>query len=94
MYGIQSQSKTNPYSDAHILFFIDGHNLVNYTYIAPGFAGEYTYNQLLFSSGPLGDGAHTLLLQNGYVGGAASLLLLDYLIYETYVVRMVARFLF
>lgn len=59
-YGIQSQSKTNPYSDAHILFFIDGDNVANYTYIAPGLVGVYTYNQLLFFSGPLEYGSHTL----------------------------------
>lgn len=83
VYGIQSQSLTLPSSNAYILFSIDGANVHNYTFQATGPADTYKFNQLLFSGAGLGQGPHTLQMQNGYVGGALSLMLLDYLVYTT-----------
>ena len=83
MYGIQSLSSTRPSSNSQLLFHLDGVNINNYTFQANGPADTYQYNQLLFFNGSLEQGPHTLTIQNGYVGGGLSLLLLDYLVYTT-----------
>ena len=41
----------------------------------------YTYNVLVYMNASLGPGPHVFELQNGYVGGPGSLVLLDYMVY-------------
>ncbi|GJE89253.1 hypothetical protein PsYK624_053490 [Phanerochaete sordida] len=84
VYGIQSQSTTNPVSEADTVFYIDGTRLGNYKFTPNSTGDAYTYNQLLFKAEGLGQASHVLQIQNGQIGGPISLTLLDYLVYSTY----------
>lgn len=82
VYGIQSQSTSNPISDADILFYIDNAHTGSYQFTARGPSNTYTYDQLLFSVEGLDYVPHSLIIQNGQAGGTVvSLLLLDRLVY-------------
>lgn len=85
MYGIQSQSEDAPLSDADILFYMDGTDRGHYTFSAMGPQNAYTYSQLLFSADNLDEIPHTLMIQNGRIGGELSLMLLDAIVYTRYV---------
>lgn len=84
VYGILSHSTIGPTSTADVLFYIDDE--LNGTFAAtPNGTPTYTYDVLLYAADSLTHAAHTLTLQNGQVGGSVSLVLLDYIVYSTYV---------
>ena len=62
-----------------VYFSVDSLLLGNFSYRPDG-NGTYTYNELLFSTGSLPHGPHTLNIQNGEPSGISSLRLLDYLV--------------
>ncbi|GJE89352.1 hypothetical protein PsYK624_054510 [Phanerochaete sordida] len=81
VYGILSNSTLGAYGASDISFFIDDVLARTFSVIPSGPEGVYSYNQLLLSVDSLEDGPHKLVLQNGHIGGAYSLVLLDYIIY-------------
>ncbi|GJE89335.1 hypothetical protein PsYK624_054340 [Phanerochaete sordida] len=89
VYGIQSQSINRPGSDADVLFYIDGAKEGNYKFTAKGPQSAYTYNQLLFSADDFDDIPHTLMSQNGRIGGGSTLLLLDFIVYTSRICHIV-----
>ncbi|GJE89328.1 hypothetical protein PsYK624_054270 [Phanerochaete sordida] len=81
VYGIQSQSVEVPLSDADIFFYVDGTSKGNYAFSATGPQNAYTYDQPLFYTDNLNESHHTLVIQNGRIGGGLSLMLLDSIVY-------------
>ena len=65
------------------VFSIDGNQVGTFTRTVPGTSG-YVYNVAVYSNGGLTYGSHTITIQNGRIGGEASVMLIDRIIY-TYV---------
>ena len=63
-----------------MFFTIDGNTVGSFA-LAPTNQTTYDYNVLVYSNTGLSSGSHTFTLQNGRVGGAKSLVLLDYIVY-------------
>ncbi|KAI0700420.1 hypothetical protein BC835DRAFT_416699 [Cytidiella melzeri] len=81
VYAIQSHL-SDPNCNADQSFWIDGVFITNYT-LAPTGSPSFDYNVLLYKNETLEDGSHTLMLQNGWVGGPHSQILLDYIVYTS-----------
>lgn len=73
VYGAQEQLLGK--NSADVLFYIDEQLASTYTFTPSGTEDVAKYGQLLFSQENLGEAPHTLVLQNGRVGGAQSLVL-------------------
>ena len=70
----------NTYSE--LTFLIDDRPAGSYVH-NPRIGGEpVTYNVPVYANLTLPDGNHTLVIQNGRIGGPKSLILLDYIIYS------------
>ncbi len=82
VYGILSESTSDPGSIADIVFLIDGQPIGKFVYTPPGIAGGYSFNVLLYGNDTIPQGQHTFTIQNGEVGGLGSLILLDYIVYS------------
>ena len=82
VYGILSQSLTNPDGAANLSFFIDGQLAGTFDYIPPGNSNNYTYNAMLWANNSIAPGSHTFSLQNGYSNRSSSLVMLDYIVYS------------
>lgn len=68
---------------ADLGFFIDDELKGEFIESAPGLEGTYAYNVPVFSISSLApDVEHRLGIQNGYVNGSTSLMLLDYIVYS------------
>ncbi|THG99433.1 hypothetical protein EW026_g2910 [Hermanssonia centrifuga] len=83
VYGILSESTSDPGSIANIVFLIDGQPIGKFVYTPPGITGGYIFNVLLYGNDTIPQGQHTFTIQNGEPGGSPSesLILLDYIIY-------------
>ncbi|GJE89324.1 hypothetical protein PsYK624_054230 [Phanerochaete sordida] len=79
VYGVQVQLSTRRPAD--VLFSIDGVMQAPYTFQPSSQNDTFKYNQPLFAKQDLSNSPHTLVLQNGRVGGGPSLVLVDYLVY-------------
>lgn len=86
VFGILSYSITDPASSSDISFYIDGDPAGSFQFTPTG-QPTYSYNAILYANASLQYANHTLSLQNGRFGGGLSLILLDYIIYSTYVHR-------
>jgi len=73
----------NSGSNMDYLFFIDGNQAGTFTRTVPGTSG-YQYNVAVYSNSGLTNGQHTIMMQTGRIGGSASAMLIDRIIY-TYV---------
>jgi len=73
----------NSGSNMDYLFFIDGNQVGTFTRAVPG-TSDYVYNVAVYSNTGLTNGAHTIIMQTGHIGGQASVMLIDRIIY-TYV---------
>ncbi|KIP04302.1 hypothetical protein PHLGIDRAFT_201496 [Phlebiopsis gigantea 11061_1 CR5-6] len=82
VFGIFCHNSSNPTTGQSYFLYLDGNYTGRLSFAPPAAGGEYfIYNYLLFSSGTLSNGPHSFELQNGQLGGVASLVLFDYLIY-------------
>lgn len=68
---------------ADYLFFIDGGEIGNYTFLPAVLASDYTYNVLLYHNASVPEGTHTFIMQNGGTVDVVSLALLIHAIYTT-----------
>ncbi|KAL4255540.1 hypothetical protein AB1N83_012707 [Pleurotus pulmonarius] len=75
-----ARSKSNPYGNSDMRFFIDGHLAGTFSREAPGTPG-YEYNVTVFSIANLLPTEHIIMIQNGHSGGPPSLMLLDAIVY-------------
>ncbi|KAG9224295.1 hypothetical protein CCMSSC00406_0004794 [Pleurotus cornucopiae] len=75
-----SHSKARPFGSSNMTFFIDDRLAGNFTQEAPGAAG-FDYNVAVFVQTNLPSTEHNLTIQNGYVDGPRTLMLLDAIIY-------------
>lgn len=83
VYGLLSTSKSEP---ADIQFFLDGEFSSTFENTPPGGNPDvYVPNSLTYANNTIKQGLHVLTIQNGRIGGSVSLMLLDYVIYTTYV---------
>ncbi|THG99434.1 hypothetical protein EW026_g2911 [Hermanssonia centrifuga] len=65
VYGILSESTSDPGSIADIVFLIDGQPIGKFVYTPPGIAGGYSFNVLLYGNDTIPQGQHTFTIQNG-----------------------------
>ncbi|KAI0084075.1 hypothetical protein BDY19DRAFT_899115 [Irpex rosettiformis] len=70
-----------PSVNTDLTFFIDDEVVGTYTWVSDG-DSSFNYNVPVYSNDSIIPGAHTLKVQNGFIGGPESLLLLDYIIYS------------
>jgi hypothetical protein len=63
-----------------MVFWIDGQAVGSFTK-PPSGQDSYQYNVVVYQNGSLPSGKHTFTLQNGQLGGATSLVLLDRIVY-------------
>ncbi|KAF4592735.1 hypothetical protein EYR38_008435 [Pleurotus pulmonarius] len=75
-----ARSKSTPYGNSDMRFFIDGHLAGTFSREAPGTPG-YEYNVTVFSIANLLPTEHIITIQNGHSGGPPSLMLLDAIVY-------------
>lgn len=75
-----SHSKARPFGSSNMTFFIDDRLAGSFTQEAPGAAG-FDYNVAVFVQTNLPSTEHNLTIQNGYVDGPRTLMLLDAIIY-------------
>lgn len=80
VYCIIAHTSVSPDGNADLTFSIDGNAMETFL-LPPTNQTTYDYNVLVYSNTELSSGLHTLSVQNGQVGGAKSLILLDYIIY-------------
>lgn len=80
VYGILAHTSTSPDGNSDMLFSMDGQNVGSFA-LSPTNQTTYDYNVLLYANRSIPSGSHTFVLQNGRVGGAKSLVLLDYIVY-------------
>lgn len=81
VYCIIAHSSTSPDGNSDMVFAIDGQTVGTYK-LAPTGQTTYDYNVLVYGNSSISSGLHTLTVQNGEVGGAKSLILLDYIVYR------------
>lgn len=81
MYCILAHSFTSPDDNSDMTFFIDNQEAGSFSMLPSG-ATDYDYNVLVYSNTSIPAGSHLFTLQNGHIGGAKSLVLLDYIVYS------------
>lgn len=72
---------TDPSAYSDMTFLIDSLPAGTFTHLS--FSHDvFQYNTLVFAAKSLSEGNHTLMIQNGELGGSKSLVMLDYIIYS------------
>ncbi|KAK0198120.1 hypothetical protein F5146DRAFT_73269 [Armillaria mellea] len=80
---ILAQSAKHPTGRSDMTFFIDGVQAGTYSSEPdPESSPDYVYNVTVFSHENLSSGRHIIQIQGGHIGGSASLILLDSIIYS------------
>ncbi|KIP04305.1 hypothetical protein PHLGIDRAFT_201552 [Phlebiopsis gigantea 11061_1 CR5-6] len=82
VYGVISNTvDITGTSNTGISFFIDNESVGQFSHFSDG-SNAYKYHVLLYANTSLPHKEHCFKLQNGHIGGSASLILLDYIIYS------------
>ncbi|KAK0232898.1 hypothetical protein IW262DRAFT_32181 [Armillaria fumosa] len=79
---ILAQSVQHPTGRSDMTFFIDGVQAGTYSSEPDPSSPDYVYNMTVFAYENLSSGRHIIQIQNGHIGGSASLILLDSIIYS------------
>lgn len=79
MYCVIAHTSSSPDGNSDMTFVMDGKTAGSFL-LAPTNQTTYDYNVLVYSNTGISSGTHTFTLQNGEVGGAKSLVLLDYIV--------------
>ena len=81
VFCITTGTSTAPDGNSDMSFSIDGQTVGSFQ-LAPTNQTTYDYNVMVYGNSDIPSGTHTLTIQNGEVGGAKSLILLDYIVYR------------
>jgi len=81
VYCILARSFTSPDGNSDMTFFLDGQDVGKFS-LSPSGDSNYDYNVPVYSNNSIPPGAHSFTLQNGQIGGAKSLILLDFFVYS------------
>lgn len=81
VYCILPHSFDLPDSNADMTFIIDG-QVVGTFMLHPSGASDYDYDVPVYVNSSIPAGVHSFALQSGHVGGARSLVLLDYIVFS------------
>lgn len=84
VFGILAYTIKGPVGNSDLSFYVDGDLVGTFNFTPPG-EDTYSYNTILYANDSLDHASHALTLQNGRAGVHESLILLDYIIYSTYV---------
>ena len=80
VFCIIAHTTLYPETNTDMVFVLDGQTMGSLTVVTSG-SSYFEYNILVFANNSMPYGQHTFTLQTGRIGGARSLVLLDFIMY-------------